>query len=145
MEEDNDQLPDLIKKEIESRNWFVLCESDNSKKSDWVKKEVEIIKLLPDKVYKSIDLEKELDPQIEKLKELSKRATIFLSYQSHDLLVANVIYNRLRAEDYRVFNPTYNLSIGVDFQKEILSNMMRPSSTDLCLFCLVHPRWKANG
>lgn len=79
MEEESGQLPNLIKREIQARNWFVLCESENSRQSSWVKKEVDMITSMSGKVYQTIQLDLPLAPQVEKLKALSKRATVFIS------------------------------------------------------------------
>lgn len=138
MEDDSEQLPDLIKKEIHARNWFVLCESENSKKSDWVKKEVEIIKSLSGKVYETIYLEKDLDPQMQRLKTLSKRATIFLSYARVDESIASEISKRLKMEDYRVFEPNLDISAGSDWREEIYSNLDQ-AIQDGFVFILLSP------
>jgi TIR domain len=60
---DDSEIDDLIKREIEARNWFILCESENTKKSKWVNAEIEFIKGLEGKVYEIIDLEKDIDYQ----------------------------------------------------------------------------------
>lgn len=41
--EDNDEIDDLIKREIDVRTRFILCDSENARKSDWVQKEIEYI------------------------------------------------------------------------------------------------------
>ena len=41
---DDDEIDDLIRREIEARTWFILCESDNARTSTWVKRELQIIK-----------------------------------------------------------------------------------------------------
>jgi hypothetical protein len=121
--EDNVELPDLIKKEITARNWFVLCESEHSKKSTWVTEEVECIKSLPGKVFKTIYLDDDLIPQLEKLKSLSKRVTVFISSHQSDRDILKEIYNRFKEEDYRVFESSHDLDAGSDWQKAILSNL----------------------
>ncbi len=37
------EVHELIRKEIEARKWFVLCDSENSRNSKWVQAEIEII------------------------------------------------------------------------------------------------------
>ena len=41
---DNDEILDLIKREIDAREWFLLVDSENARQSKWVKTEVEYIK-----------------------------------------------------------------------------------------------------
>lgn len=41
---DDDEIDELIKREIDCRTRFILCDSDNARKSNWVKREVEYIK-----------------------------------------------------------------------------------------------------
>lgn len=40
---DDDEIDDLIKREIGSRGRFILCDSENVRNSDWVKREIEYI------------------------------------------------------------------------------------------------------
>jgi len=55
---------ELIKREIDARNWFLLCNSINSKESEWVQREVNYIKnLLPKKNYEELDLNSSWEEQ----------------------------------------------------------------------------------
>src|SRR5688572_24325623 len=53
---DDCEIDGLIKREIEARTWFVLCQTTNSTASKWVRAEIDHVKSLPDKVYKEVDL-----------------------------------------------------------------------------------------
>jgi hypothetical protein len=59
LEDDSALLPDLLRREIEARNFFLLCDSAHSRSSDWVQQEKEIVRLLEDKVYEEVDLDSE--------------------------------------------------------------------------------------
>ncbi len=48
---DEDEIDDLIRREIEVRSWFILCDSENARNSAWVQQEIEIIKGYPEKTY----------------------------------------------------------------------------------------------
>ena len=120
LEDDSAALPDLLRKEIEARNWFILCDSSHSRESDWVQKEVEIIRALEGKVYEVVDLEGGIDQYLEKVARLSRRATVFLSYSLRDSEVADRIADRLRQEEYRVFD-VRSIQVGRDWQNEIVS------------------------
>jgi hypothetical protein len=102
--EDDPELDSLIKREIESRSWFLLCDSKNARESKWVRSEVAYIKSLDGKVYKTIDLAGSIDSQIECVNILSKRITVFISYENSDKYIAKKIYKRLKDNDYSVWD-----------------------------------------
>jgi hypothetical protein len=52
---DSHEIDNLIRREIEARSWFVLCDSANSRISRWVQSEVETIKALPERTYTEIN------------------------------------------------------------------------------------------
>ena len=82
--EEESELDDLIKREIEARSWFFLCESENSRKSKWVGAEVAYIKQLPGKYYETINLNSSFEKQIARIDRLSIRLTVFVSSTSVD-------------------------------------------------------------
>jgi len=100
LESDDARLPELLKQEISARQWFVLCDSPNSRSSKWVQEEVAMIQAMEGKVFRKVDLSKELDKELYKLDELSKRATVFLSYARKDRDVAERIRHALLKYDY---------------------------------------------
>jgi hypothetical protein len=101
---DSDEIDDLIRREIESRSWFVLCDSVNASKSRWVQAEVQIIKGLQTKTYTKINLD---DPALDleaELFSLTHKATVFLSYSRRDSAFAERIRTYLRRHDFGVFS-----------------------------------------
>ena len=54
---DEDEIEDLIKREIDAREWFVYIDSPNARASGWVRKEREYIASLGSKQIITIDLE----------------------------------------------------------------------------------------
>ena len=86
--DDDAGLDDLIRREIEARTWFLLCQSPNARASRWVQEEVGIIKSLEGKVYEEIDLDDDLESQVESVVALSRRATVFISYSRYEREVA---------------------------------------------------------
>jgi hypothetical protein len=112
LEDDGSELPELLRREIGARTWFILCDSENSRASNWVQEEVQMIKSLEGKVFQVIDLSKNLQDEIHKLDALSKRATVFLSYARTDLPVARRIAGTLKRSDYRVFLDAEDLPPG---------------------------------
>ncbi|MEN2282667.1 toll/interleukin-1 receptor domain-containing protein [Algoriphagus sp. SE2] len=117
--EDEDEINELLKREIQARNWFVLCDSDNARSSKYVSNEIEFIKSLQDKVFEIIDLEKEIESQLSKLDRLSKRATIFISYSRKDEELTMKMVKILRDNDYQVLIDKEFLKPGDIFESQI--------------------------
>jgi len=103
LDDDDARLPELIREEIEARDWFILCDSPNARSSRYVAQEIELVKALEGKVFETIDLNKDLEPQLHKLDRLSKRSTVFLSYAREDREVADRIQAALLRHDYRAW------------------------------------------
>ena len=75
--EDDDEIFDLIKREIEARERFILCKSTNSLNSPWVQKEVDYIKALG-RPYVTIDLEAPLNVINERINRFDQRSTVYI-------------------------------------------------------------------
>lgn len=88
LENDDALLPDLLKREISARQWFVLCDSPNAQSSRWVREEMEMIQAMEGKVFEKVDLSKDLETELHKLVGISKRATVFLSYARQGSAIA---------------------------------------------------------
>jgi hypothetical protein len=102
--DDDPETFELIKREIDARNWFLLCNTDNSKKSDWVQKEVHYIKNLSEKYYVELDLNSPWDEQQKIIENLAKTVTIYIAFDRTDSLeIAKQIAKKLREFDYKVF------------------------------------------
>jgi hypothetical protein len=99
---DKHLLPKLLKREIAARNFFVLCHSQNADLSHWVQEEIKMVKAMPEKVYEEIDLKQGLEGQLHKLASLSKRETVYITYNGKDQDIASRISNALAYADFRV-------------------------------------------
>lgn len=122
---DHDEIDSLIKREIDCRTRFILCDSENARKSDWVKEEVKYIKS-QDRIYETIDLDLPIEEIRQKLSEFKRKATLFISYSRIDRTLAQSIYNRLSKYDFQVFCDIESLTAG-DFEKQITSAINRAS------------------
>ena len=120
LENDNALLPDLLRREIAAREWFILCDSPNAQASRYVRDEVELIKSMEGKAFEVMDLSKGLQTELHKLIRISKRATVFLSYayvqQDHEF--AEKIRRALVKHDYRVWSDSAMMP-GQDFAATI--------------------------
>lgn len=96
------EIDTLIKREIDARNKFILCESENSRNSKWVQEEVDYIKS-KGRMYETINLNDSLSKIKKIINNFNKRNTIFLSYAHKDYEFANTLYKELRRNNYKVF------------------------------------------
>jgi hypothetical protein len=138
--DDDPETFELIKREIDARNWFLLCNTDNSKKSDWVQKEVNYIKNLPEKYYVDLDLDSPWDEQQKIIENLAKKVTIYIAFDRKDSLeIAKQIAKKLREFDYKVifFDDFFVLG---DKWEELIENAIIDASNNGFVLALLSPR-----
>lgn len=99
---DNEEIDSLIKREIDCRTRFILCDSENARKSHWVQKEVEYIKS-QNRICETIDLSKSLDEIKVTLQDFINKTRIFISYNREEYELAEMVYNRLSIYDFSVY------------------------------------------
>ncbi len=99
---DDDELDSLIKREIDCRTRFILCDSENARKSRWVQKEVEYI-LSQNRIYQTIDLKDNIEIIYDKLKPFIRRTKVFISYNREEYSIAKQVYERLSEYDFMVY------------------------------------------
>ncbi len=96
---DKDEIADLIKREIDEREWFVYVDSKNARASDWVRSEREYISKLKDKKVITIDIN---DDVIKQADNIAKNLKVFISHVRRDSELADKIKNVLIEKDYLV-------------------------------------------
>ena len=99
---DDDEIDSLIKREIDCRTRFILCDSENARKSHWVQKEVEYIKS-QNRIYETIDLSQDMDEILSTLQDFINKTRLFISYNREEYPLAEMVYNRLRLYDFAVY------------------------------------------
>ena len=99
---DDDEVDSLIKREIDCRTRFILCDSENARNSRWVQKEVEYIKS-KNRIYETIDLSKSMDEIMATLQDFINKTRIFISYNREEYKLAEMVYNRLSLMDFSVY------------------------------------------
>jgi len=122
---EHSELDELIRREIEARTWFLLCESDNARASSWVQTEVAYIKALQGKYHEQVNLNEAIETQIERIDRLCKRVTAFLSYHRADRPHARRIGEALVKQDYSVWLDIEALAPGSNWEQEITSAIDR--------------------
>lgn len=121
--DDDQEIDNLIKREIDHRTRFIYCESENSKKSRWVQEEVKYIKE-KDRVFETINLDLPITEIKKQLDRFRKKSNIFISYQRDDLELARSIAIRLKKYEFNVWIDYSDLRAGGDFQKEIQNALL---------------------
>lgn len=114
---DDDEIDDLIKREIDCRARFILCDSEKSRESSWVQREVEYIKS-KDRNFDVLDLTVSDEDILKQIEQIKKKATIFISYNRDEYYLAEQVYNRLCKYDLDVRFDKYFLRSGRDFAFE---------------------------
>lgn len=99
---DDDEIDSLIKREIDCRTRFILCDSENARKSHWVQKEVEYIKS-QNRICETIDLSQSLDEIMQTLQDFINKTRIFVSYNREEYELAEMVYRRLSLYDFAVY------------------------------------------
>lgn len=135
-----DLLPELLRKEIEARKFFVLCNSPAARESSYVQMEVDYVKSRKDlNIYEEIDLEVPLSDQLEKLVVLSKRATVFLSCHAQDRAIAARVEKGLKDYDFKVLDQN-DLPIGASTQ-DLLVAQIREAAEHGYVLLLISRAW----
>lgn len=138
---DDAEIDDLIRREIEARQFFLLCGSTNARASRWVQQEVRLISELDGRVALSLELDGEWEAQLAAIDELSRRATVFMSYAalSHPCnALASELGKALRANDYRVSSDFQSLNPG-QLWRQALTDALDEAMDDGYLLLLLSP------
>ena len=114
----DDEIDNLIKREIDCRTRFIICESDNSKESKWVQSEVAYIKSQL-RSYDVIDLSKSEEEINRQLDKIIKNTQIFLSYSRSDAEFVNAVYSHVRKYDLRCYYEEKEFVATKSFQEQL--------------------------
>jgi hypothetical protein len=100
---DDSEIDSLIKREIQARTFFLLCDSPNARESRWVQHEVAYIKGQPGKFVMQLQLDDPWETQLQTIEAVSRRSSVYLSYKGEDYADVQAIGNGLKRADYAVF------------------------------------------
>lgn len=103
-EENEKYLFDLIKKEIEARNWFVYCASEAANNSKYVQLEREYVKEVGKLQIWSLDLNKPINELMDEIKKICTRLQVFVSYAKKDQRFVGDLIIALKDKDFSVWN-----------------------------------------
>ena len=107
----------LLKREIDAREQFILCDSENARKSEWVQEEVRYIKSKGRK-YQTINIDADPETIRGEVTDFVSRDKVFISYSRSDSYLAHAINDALRLRGFSTFFDMNTLVSG-DFAKSI--------------------------
>ena len=100
---DDNEIDGLIKREIDSREKFILCDSKNAQNSKWVQEEVNYIKI-KNRLWEKINIDSSIEDIMKSLSRFQSRNTIYINGTSDDTELKELIAKFFRAKDYDVIN-----------------------------------------
>lgn len=104
LDDNNGELEEFIKREIDARNVFIYCKSKNAEQSKWVQKELQYIKESHARRLYTIDIDLPLNQTLVtllcSLSELIKQNNIFISCSSRDEQLCSSIKEMLIEKGY---------------------------------------------
>lgn len=104
--DDEEEIDSLIKREIDCRTRFLLCDSENARHSKWVQKEVEYIKS-QNRICETVNLDRPMAEILSGMKDFLHRANLFISYNKELYPLAKEVYNRLGLYDFNLYIDRY--------------------------------------
>jgi len=116
--EEREELRRLLRREIEARSFFLLCDSAAARESPWVREEHEYVQSLAGKRVATIAIEGDWREQVAVVEDMLKAATVFLSYAHRDRDHVLPYGQLLRRYDFAVWDDT-KISVGASFAANI--------------------------
>lgn len=88
LDDENGELEEFIKREIDARSVFLYCKSQNAENSVWVQKELSYIKSFPDKRWGEISIDGDFTGTminfLISIRSFVKRNRVFITYCDKD-------------------------------------------------------------
>jgi len=135
--DDESEIEDLIKREIDAREWFIFVDSENSRSSKWVTLEREYINRTNSKKIITVDIN-DSDSVEYAINKISHNLRIFISCAAGDLELGRRIRNKLEEKDYLVFMAPDSLPTDSQFAS-VISNAISAASEEGCVIVLLTP------
>lgn len=132
--EDDNEIADLIKREIDAREWFVFVDSENARKSRWVTMEREYITRTNSKKIITVDVN-DTAAVSAALQKITHNLRIFLSYSRRDYAVAKKLRAKLQKKDYLVYWDS-DFETGANWA-ESTANQILQASREGCVIALL--------
>lgn len=133
--DDDSEIDNLIKREIDCRAYFILCDSENSRLSTWVQEEEKYIKS-KGRIYEIIDIESGTNQIKASLSRFKHRTSAFISSSMQDSAMAKVIQYTLDVNGYTTFIDMDNIPLGSSFDSVIENAITKHSNEGFVIVLL---------
>ena len=133
LEEDNEVM-DLIYREIDAREWFIYLDSRNARNSKWVQLERNHIAKCSGKRVFTVDLESGKTPE-EIASALIQGGQVYVSYAHSSWAAAELVTETLKQHDFRVMTD-WEVVAGTSFMDQI-STMIENAAKTGCVVPLI--------
>ena len=140
--DDESEIEDLIKREIDAREWFIFVDSENSRSSKWVTLEREYINRTNSKKIITVDIN-DSDSVEYAINKISHNLRIFISCNTRDLELGRRLRKRLEEKDYLVFLDPDSIPAGSMYASAI-TNAISAASEEGCVIVLLTPNSVGN-
>ncbi len=120
---DKNEIEELIKREIDEREWFIYADSPNARKSNWVRTEREYIESKSGKKVFTIDLNTDLEAQLSQIEHITRQMKVFISHSQRDAGIMRELENVLMKKDMQVFHYDTEISAEDSFFESISSRI----------------------
>lgn len=132
LDDNEEELDDLIKREIDAREWFIYADSVNARQSEWVQKECEWRKRdeSKNKYIWVVDLESGSSIE-EFVEDFSDKLRINIIHDDRDSDFVNKLAFKLRQRDLQV---TSNRNLKVENREKQLAENIETAAITILIF-----------
>lgn len=141
--ESDPEIFELIKREIDVRPRFFLCDSENAQNSVWVQREVDYIKS-KNRQYITVDLN-DPDSFEKQILEIKSRSQVFLSYSHKDYSIAEKIVASLQQRGFNVFDYKTDIPAGYEIPKYLARTINGISQDNGYFIPIITNNYRSSG
>lgn len=131
-----DEIEDLIKREIDAREWFIFLDSENARRSKWVTMERKYVMKSDRRKIINVDLADEVSIR-SAMEKMLHDLRIYFSYSARDEKLARRIKNKLEEKDYLVFFPPDSIPVGTSSYTAEIASAVSEAARDGCVLALL--------
>lgn len=124
--EDDNEILDLIKREIDARRFFIYVDSPNARNSLWVRSELEYLAGTKRRIDRTILIDVDMDAEDkvaylqEEARKLMQSLRVFVSYSMRDRRVVRPVVEALEQAGYSTFHDRFlDANTAAKYQDEL--------------------------
>ena len=140
---DDEEIDSLIKREIDSRKRFILCDSPNAQSSKWVQKEVDYIKS-KQRYYYTLNISESSDKIAQSILQFAGESTAYISYSRKDESLYEQLKLMLHDDlDLRVFDLKNDVTLDNAYEAQITEMIDRSLINGYVIFIITDNFFKS--